>query len=237
MALLEVHALEASYGDFKALHGVSFTIERGEIVSIVGANGAGKSTTLKTLLGIVPPAGGSITFGGERIDGRRPAEIVERGLSLVPEGRNLFREMTVEENLAMGAHVPRARHGMRGRVEAMYDRFPVLASRRRQVAGTLSGGQQQMVAIARALMSEPSVLLMDEPSLGLAPKITLEVFDLVRQINSHGTAVVLVEQNVVQALELASRAYVISEGKTVIEGAAAAIRADAEVKRRFLGEV
>ena len=237
MALLEVHALEASYGDFKALHGVSFTIARGEIVSIVGANGAGKSTTLKTLLGIVPPAGGSITFGGERIDGRRPAEIVERGLSLVPEGRNLFREMTVEENLAMGAHVPRARRGMRGRVEAMYDRFPVLASRRRQVAGTLSGGQQQMVAIARALMSEPSVLLMDEPSLGLAPKITLEVFDLVRQINSHGTAVVLVEQNVVQALELASRAYVISEGKTVIEGAAAAIRADAEVKRRFLGEV
>jgi len=237
MALLEVNALEASYGDFKALHGVSFTVERGEIVSIVGANGAGKTTTLKALLGIQPPAAGTIVFDGTRIDGRHPADIVERGLALVPEGRNLFSEMSVEENIAMGAYVPRARHAARKRLARMYERFPMLAQRRKQAAGTLSGGQQQVVAIARALMSEPSILLMDEPSLGLAPKITLEVFELVRAINADGIAVVLVEQNVVQALELAHRAYVISEGKTVMEGAAAVIRSDKDVKRRFLGEL
>lgn len=237
MALLAVEGLEASYGDFVALHGVSFRIDRGEIVSIVGANGAGKTTTLKSLLGIVRPAAGTIVLDGARIDGRRPADIVERGLALVPEGRNLFREMTVEENLAMGAHVPRARNAARARIAQMFEFFPILYERRRQIAGTLSGGQQQMVAIARALMSDPAVLLMDEPSLGLAPKVVLEVFDLIRRINASGIAIVLVEQNVVQALELATRAYVISEGKTVMEGAAAAIRADADVKRRFLGEV
>ena len=237
MTLLAVDGLEASYGDFVALHGVSFQIDRGEIVSIVGANGAGKTTTLKALLGIVRPAAGTIVFDGTRIDGRRPAEIVERGLALVPEGRNLFREMSVEENLAMGAHVPRARNATRARIAQMFELFPILYERRRQLAGTLSGGQQQMVAIARALMSDPTVVLMDEPSLGLAPKVVLEVFELIRRINGQGIAIVLVEQNVVQALELASRAYVISEGKTVMEGAAAAIRADADVKRRFLGEV
>ena len=237
MALLEVDALEAGYGDFKALHGVSFSVERGEIVSIVGANGAGKSTTLKSLLGIVPPAAGTIVFDGARIDGAHPAEIVERGLALVPEGRHLFGEMSVEENVMMGAHVPRARQSSRARLMHMFETFPMLEPRRRQAAGTLSGGQQQIVAIARALMSEPSVLLMDEPSLGLAPKTTLEVFDVVRDINARGIAVVLVEQNVVQALELATRAYVISEGKTVMEGAAAAIRSDDDVKRRFLGEL
>lgn len=237
MALLEAMDLESAYGDFKALHGVSFTVERGEIVSIVGANGAGKTTTLKSLLGIVRPSAGTIAFEGERIDGCRPADIVERGVALVPEGRNLFREMSVEENIVMGAHVPRAHHGMRERLQKMFEQFPMLSARRRQAAGTLSGGQQQIVAIARALMSEPSVLLMDEPSLGLAPKVTLEVFGLIRQINEQGIAVVLVEQNVVQALELASRAYVISEGRTVMEGAAAAIRTNEDVKRRFLGEV
>ncbi|MBV8600828.1 MAG: ABC transporter ATP-binding protein [Candidatus Eremiobacteraeota bacterium] len=236
MPLLAVRDLEAAYGDFKALHGVSFAVERGEIVSIVGANGAGKTTTLKSLLGIVHPTAGTIELDGTRIEGRRPSDIVERGIALVPEGRNLFREMSVEENLTMGAHVPRARRSARSRVAAMYERFPILAERRRQPAGTLSGGQQQIVAIARALMSEPSIVLMDEPSLGLAPRITLEVFALIRQINERGTAVVLVEQNVVQALELAARAYVLSEGKTVMQGSAAEIRANPEVKRRFLGE-
>src|SRR5579872_2981318 len=204
MALLEASGLEAAYGDFKALHGVSFTIERGEIVSIVGANGAGKTTTLKSLLGILRPSAGTITFDGERIDGCRPADIVERGLALVPEGRNLFREMSVEENLAMGAHVPRARRTMRAKMAQMYEQFPLLYERRGQLAGTLSGGQQQIVAIARALMSEPSVLLMDEPSLGLAPLVVLEVFQLIRKINALGIAIVLVEQNVVKALELAT---------------------------------
>ncbi|MGD0052477.1 MAG: ABC transporter ATP-binding protein [Vulcanimicrobiaceae bacterium] len=235
--LLSVAGLEAGYGDFKVLHGVSFAVEPGEIVTVIGANGAGKTTSLKSLIGIVRPAAGEIVFDGERIDGRAPREIVERGLALVPEGRNLFREMTVEENLLVGAHPRRVRAGRVRRLEEMYGRFPTLGPLRRRAAGTLSGGQQQIVAIARGLMSEPKLLLLDEPSLGLAPKTTLEVFGVVREINREGVAVVLVEQNVVQALELASRAYVLTEGKTVMEGTAAAIRGNADVKRRFLGEV
>lgn len=237
MSLLDVGALEASYGDFKALHGVSFRVEPGEIVSIVGGNGAGKTTTLKSLMGIVRPSAGTITLEGTTIAGRAPSEIVERGIAIVPEGRNLFRDMSVEENLVMGAHVPRVRRNAGKRVARMYDRFSMLPALRKRQAGTLSGGQQQIVAIARALMSEPKVLLMDEPSLGLSPKITLEVFALIREINAAGIAVVLVEQNVVQALELAARAYVLTEGKTVMEGTAASIRGNADVKRRFLGEV
>lgn len=237
MSLLAVTGLEAGYGDFRALHGVSFAVDQGEIVTVVGANGAGKSTTLKSVMGIVRPAAGEIIFDGERIDGRPPREIVERGLALVPEGRNLFREMTVEDNLLVGAHVQRARRGAAARAAAIFARFPMLQPLRKRAAGTLSGGQQQVVAIGRALMSEPRVLLMDEPSLGLAPKTTLEIFGFVREINRAGVAVVLVEQNVVQALELAARAYVLSEGRTVMEGSAATIRGDADVKRRFLGEV
>jgi branched-chain amino acid transport system ATP-binding protein len=235
--MLAVRELCAGYGDFQALHGVSFRVERGEIVSIVGSNGAGKSTTLKSLLGIVRPRAGSIELDGERIDGASPASVVARGIALVPEGRNLFYEMTVEENLLVGAHVRRARTDARRRVGAMLERFPLLAQIRRRPAGALSGGQQQIVAIARALMSEPRLLLMDEPSLGLSPKITREIFALVREIHTAGIAVVLVEQNAVQALELADRAYVIAEGRSVMEGTGAAIRAHDDVKRRFLGEL
>ena len=235
--LLRVDALEASYGDFRALHGVSFAVNAGEIVSVVGANGAGKSTSLKSVMGIVRPSAGTIALDGERIDGRAPRAIVERGVALVPEGRNLFREMTVEENLLVGAHVARVRAGTRSRLRDTYARFPMLGPLRGRHAGALSGGQQQIVAIARALMSEPRILLMDEPSLGLAPKTTLEIFDVVRAVNRAGVAVVLVEQNAVQALEIASRAYVLAEGRTVMEGAATAIRAHADVKRRYLGEV
>jgi branched-chain amino acid transport system ATP-binding protein len=188
-------------------------------------------------MGIVRPGAGEIVFDGERIDGRRPREIVERGLALVPEGRNLFREMTVEDNLLVGAHVRRVRRRATSRLDEVYARFPMLGPLRKRAAGTLSCGQQQVVAIGRALMSEPRVLLMDEPSLGLAPKTTLEIFGVVREINRAGVAVVLVEQNVVQALDLAARAYVLTEGRTVMEGTAAAIRANADVKRRFLGEV
>ena len=235
--MLAVRDLVAGYAEFQALHGVSFEVGPSEIVSIIGSNGAGKSTTLKALMGIVKPRGASeIAFEGERIDGRSPAEIVQRGLGLVPEGRNLFYGMTVEENLLVGAHVPRARGGAKARVETMFERFPLLRDLRRRLAGALSGGQQQMVAIARALMSEPRLLLMDEPSLGLSPKVTRDVFEIVRTIRAGGTAVVLVEQNAVQALELADRAYVISEGRTVIEGIAAEIRGNDDVRRRFLGE-
>jgi branched-chain amino acid transport system ATP-binding protein len=234
---LAVDGLHAGYGDFKALHGVSFAVEPGEIVCVVGANGAGKSTTLKSIIGIVRPTAGTVIFDGERIEGRPPGEVVERGLALVPEGRNLFAGMTVEENLMVGAHPKRVRRDVVRLLRESYERFPLLGPLRGRRAGALSGGQQQIVAIARALMSEPRLLLMDEPSLGLAPKITLEIFDLVRAINREGVAVVLVEQNVVQALELASRAYVLTEGRTVMEGAAATIRGNADVKRRFLGEV
>jgi len=237
MALLEVAGLEASYGDFKALHDVSFACEHGEVVSIVGANGAGKSTTLKALMGIVRPTGGTIRFDGTALLGLPSTAIVEHGIVLVPEGRNLFREMTVEENLLVGGDVRRARAGARRRLGAMFERFPMLVPLRRRAAGTLSGGQQQVVAIARALMSEPRIVLMDEPSLGLAPKVTLDVFALIREINTAGVAVVLVEQNVIAALELASRAYVLTEGVTVMSGSAAEIRADGDVKRRLLGEV
>lgn len=233
---LEVAGLRAQYGDFKVLHDISFTVAPGEIVSIVGSNGAGKTTTLRSVVGIVHPTGGSVTFDGARIDGHAPSEIVERGLSMVPEGRNLFRDMTVEENLMMGAHVPRVRKRARRRVAEMYERFATLPGLAKRYAGTLSGGQQQIVAIARALMSQPSILLMDEPSLGLSPKITLEIFALVRQIGADGTSVVLVEQNVTHALALASRAYVISEGRSVMEGRAGDILASDDVRRQFLGE-
>jgi branched-chain amino acid transport system ATP-binding protein len=233
---LEVSGLSAQYGDFKVLHDISFTVAPGEIVSIVGSNGAGKTTTLRSVAGIVHPTGGSVTFDGARIDGHRPSEIVERGLAMVPEGRNLFRDMTVEENLMMGAHVPRVRKRARARIGEMYERFATLPGLARRYAGTLSGGQQQIVAIARALMSDPSVLLMDEPSLGLSPKITLEIFALVRQIGADGTSVVLVEQNVTHALALASRAYVISEGRSVMEGSAKDMLASDDIRRQFLGE-
>jgi branched-chain amino acid transport system ATP-binding protein len=233
---LEVSGMSARYGDFKVLHDISFTVAPGEIVSIVGSNGAGKTTTLRSVVGIIHPTGGTVTFDGARIDGHRPSEIVERGLAMVPEGRNLFRDMTVEENLMMGAHVPRVRKRARERIGAMYERFATLPSLAKRYAGTLSGGQQQIVAIARALMSEPSILLMDEPSLGLSPKITLEIFALVRQIGADGTSVVLVEQNVTHALALASRAYVISEGRSVMEGSASEILASDDVRRQFLGE-
>lgn len=233
---LEVAGMRAQYGDFKVLHDISFTVAPGEVVSIVGSNGAGKTTTLRGVAGIIHPTGGSITFDGERIDGHRPSEIVERGLAMVPEGRNLFRDMTVEENLLMGAHVPRVRKRAHRRIAEMYERFATLPGLAKRYAGTLSGGQQQIVAIARALMSEPSILLMDEPSLGLSPKITLEIFALVRQIGADGTSVVLVEQNVTHALALASRAYVISEGRSVMEGSASEILASDDVRRQFLGE-
>jgi branched-chain amino acid transport system ATP-binding protein len=232
---LRVEGLRAQYGDFKVLHDVSFVVRPGEIVSIVGANGAGKTTTLRAIVGIVRPTGGTVVFDGTPLAGRSPSAIVERGLAMVPEGRNLFRDMTVEENLLMGAHVRRVRAGAKERVAAMYDRFAMLPVLRKRYAGSLSGGQQQIVAIARALMSQPTILLMDEPSLGLSPKITLEIFALVRAIGASGTSVVLVEQNVTHALALASRAYVITEGRTSMEGSSAEILSSGDVQRAFLG--
>jgi branched-chain amino acid transport system ATP-binding protein len=236
-ALLEVASLATRYGDFQALSDVSFHVGKDEIVSIVGANGAGKTTTLKTIAGILRSAGGAVRIDGENVTGEPPSRIVGRGIALVPEGRNLFREMTVDENLSVGAHTCRDAKTLRTRATEMYERFPMLPPLRSRLAGALSGGQQQMVAIARALMSRPRVLLMDEPSLGLSPKITLEVFAMVRTIGAEGVAVVLVEQNVAQALSLAARAYVIAEGRTVMDGPASELRAHPDVKRRYLGEL
>jgi len=235
--LLAVSGLRTDYGDFRALHDVSFTVEPNEIISIIGANGAGKTTTLKTVVGILKAAEGSVAIDGEPVTGEPPSRIVSRGIALVPEGRNLFRDMTVDENLRMGAHTSRDASRTAGRMREMFERFPTLRALRKRYAGTLSGGQQQIVAIARALMSRPRVLLMDEPSLGLSPKITLEVFATVRAISAEGVAVVLVEQNVAQALKLSSRAYVMAEGRTVMQGTASEIASHGDVKRRYLGEL
>ena len=235
MSLLRVEDLHVNYGDFEALHGVSLEVDEGEIVTVIGANGAGKTTTLKAIAGLLPPRGGEIFFDGERVGGRSPRSLVERGIALSLEGRQLFPEMTVEENLLVGAEA-RAIRNARANLRAMFARLPRLAERRRQLAGTLSGGEQQMAAIARALMSEPRLLLLDEPSLGLAPLIVEQIFAWVREINSTGTTIVLVEQNVAQSLRLARHAYVLAEGRVALHGPAEEIARDADVKRAYLGQ-
>ncbi|GAC1414193.1 MAG: ABC transporter ATP-binding protein [Candidatus Velthaea sp.] len=233
--MLEVESIEVAYGDFVAVHDVSLAVPAESIVAVIGANGAGKSTTLRAIAGITRARSGSITFDGERIEGLTPDRLVERGIALVLEGRQLFPEMTVEENLLVGGDVSRARRGARQRLKRMYEQLPLLAERRMQLAATLSGGEQQMAAIARALMSEPRLLLLDEPSLGLAPRIVAQIFSLILEIRKAGTTVVLVEQNVAQSLALASRAYVLAEGRVAISGDAATIAGDAGIQRAYLG--
>ena len=236
MSLLEVSDLHVAYGEFAALHGVTLAVEEGEIVAIIGANGAGKSTLLKAVAGLLPTQSGTIAFAGERVERAAARRRVDLGLALTLEGRRLFPEMTVEENLLVGSEIARARGRARANVERMYERFPVLANRRTQLAGTLSGGEQQMCAIARSLMSEPRMLMLDEPSLGLAPRITAQIFDLVVAINATGTTVVLVEQNVEQTLAIANRAYVLNEGTIAMSGAAGEVSSREEVRAAYLGE-
>jgi branched-chain amino acid transport system ATP-binding protein len=232
--LLKVEDLHVNYGDFEAVHGVSLEVEEGEIVAIVGANGAGKSTTLRALSGLTPPRSGTITYAGERVDGLSPKELVQRGIALVLEGRQLFPEMTVEDNLLVGTNT-RGGGSVHENLNAMYERLPRLSERRMQLAGTLSGGEQQMAAIARALMSEPRLLLLDEPSLGLAPVIVQQIFDWIRAIHDTGTTVLLVEQNVAASLQLARHAYVLSEGRVALHGPAEEIARDAGVRQAYLG--
>ena len=233
--MLEVDGLDAAYGELRALSGVSVRVGPGEIVALVGSNGAGKTTLLRGVAGLVRPRAGRIRWDGADITGVRPHRIVERGIAMVPEGRRLFGRMTVEENLRLGAFTPRARREEPATLEAVFATFPRLRERRRQLAGSLSGGEQQMVAIGRALMTRPRLLMLDEPSLGLAPRVVVAIFAVFGEINRAGVAVLLVEQNVRAALVLAHRAYLLEHGRIVGEGPAAALLADPQVRQAYLG--
>ena len=234
MAWLEIRDLHVAYGKVRALQGVSLSVEEGQIVSIVGANGAGKSTVLKAIVGIVPIASGEVRFHGRRLDRLTPPGIVRMGVAICPEGRRLFPEMTVHENLLAGAYQVTRREAAETLAE-VYAHFPILVERRRQTAGTLSGGQQQMVAIGRALMSRPRLLLLDEPSLGLAPLVVRDIAGIVRAIHGRGVAVVLVEQNARMALRLCDRGYVLETGRVTLAGTGQELAASPEVQRSYLG--
>lgn len=233
--MLEVDRVAVAYGDIQVLWDVSLRVERGEIVTLVGANGAGKTTLLRAISRTVPVGAGTITLEGERIDRAPSTRIVELGVAHVPEGRRLWPEMSVEDNLLLGAFPRRARADARETLEHVFRLFPRVKERRHQVAGTLSGGEQQMVAIGRGLMSKPSILMLDEPSLGLAPIIVAEMFETVRRINAEGTTVLLVEQNVRQALEIATRGYVVETGRVVGGGTRDELLASDEIKKAYLG--
>jgi branched-chain amino acid transport system ATP-binding protein len=233
--MLELRDVTVAYGSIDALKGVSFSVKQGEIVALIGANGAGKSTTLMTISGVIPLRDGAILYNGARISGRHAHEIVRLGISQVPEGRRIFPRMTVRENLEMGAF-SRDKKELTRDMRRIFDMFPTLAERSRQFGGTLSGGEQQMLAIGRALMSRPSLMLLDEPSLGLAPIIVSRIFKIIREINDQGTTVLLVEQNAKAALRLAHRAYVMETGKIVMQGDASQLERDPGIKKAYLGE-
>jgi branched-chain amino acid transport system ATP-binding protein len=232
--LLDVSEIEVRYGTIAALKGISFTVNEGEIVALLGANGAGKTTTQKTVSGMLRPVLGSITFDGKRIDGIPAHELIRLGICHVPEGRHVFPRMTVAENLEMGAF--RFKTIDKVDLERVLTLFPRLRERYKQQAGTLSGGEQQMLAIGRALMGKPRLLLLDEPSMGLAPLIVAQIFDIVREINSTGVTVLLVEQNAAQALGLANRGYVLETGEIVLEGTGKDLLADDRIRAAYLGE-
>ncbi|MBO0772575.1 MAG: ABC transporter ATP-binding protein [Actinobacteria bacterium] len=236
MALLTVAGLHASYGDVPALRGVSLEVGEGEIVALLGSNGAGKTTTLRSISGLMRPRSGSITFAGTDITRRRAHAIVAMGLNQVPEGRRIFPALSVEENINLGGYLSRRDRALVAqRKQQVFDLFPRLAERRRQLGGTLSGGEQQMLAIGRALMNEPRLLALDEPSMGLAPVMVRAVGEVIRRIRAQGTAILMVEQNVRQALVLADRAYVLETGRIVIDGPASELAQDARVQHAYLG--
>jgi len=234
--LLSVDGIETCYGTFQALRGVSLEVDTGEVVTILGANGAGKTTLLRTISGLVSPASGSIHFNGERLDRVAPDIIVKLGISHAPEGRMLFPEMSVQKNLELGAYVHRREKNL---VDAarneVYELFPRLKERRKQAAGTMSGGEQQMLAIGRALMSRPRLLMLDEPSLGLAPLVVMNIMDTLLEIKKRGTAILLVEQNAAESLRIADRGYVLETGKVVLAGVRESLMNDEKVKQSYLG--
>jgi len=233
--VISVKELDAGYGDIQVLRGVSLEINEGEIVSLVGANAAGKSTMVKALSGIIRPWGGQILLDGVRVDTLEPYEIVELGIIQVPEGRRLFPQMSVLENLLLGAYTPRARRDCGKTLGDIFKMFPILKERQNQLAGSLSGGEQQMCAIGRGLMAKPKLLMLDEPSLGLAPILVAQVLSMVKAIKEQGVTVLLVEQNVRQSLSLADRGYVLENGRIVMEGPSAALLADDRLRQAYLG--
>ena len=235
MSLLELHDVEVAYGDLPALRGVTLGLEEGETLSVVGANGAGKTTMLRTISGLLRPRAGEIVFDGVRLDRLPTHAIVARGVVQVPEGRKIFPSLTVKENLELGSYVAGAREHRRETLARVLVLFPRLAERQRQVAGTMSGGEQQMLAIGRALMARPRVLMLDEPSLGLAPIIVREIFRIIAEINQLGTTVLLVEQNTRQALALSRRGYVLENGRIALEGTGSELLDNEHVRRAYLG--
>ncbi len=232
--MLVLHDVVSAYDTTTVLKGISLEVQEGEVVALIGANGAGKTTTLRTIAGLLTPRSGRVTFEGQSIGGLTAPRIVERGISLVPEGRRIFSALTVEENLRLGAY-RRTDAEILGDTEAMMRRFPILGERRRQLGGSLSGGEQQMLAIARGLMSRPKLLMLDEPSLGLAPRMVEQIFDIVEEISAHGTTILLVEQNARLALSLADWGYVLQTGRVVLSADAAALLANPDVQRAYLG--
>ncbi len=235
MTMLAVKDIDVYYGNIQALKGVTITVEEGEIVTLIGANGAGKSTLLKTLSGLLKPKSGTIEFLGNSIAGKPAQGIVKSGISHVPEGRRVFANLTVEENLELGAFLRKDKKGIDADMKKVYDTFPRLLERRKQMSGTLSGGEQQMLAMGRAIMAKPKLLLLDEPSMGLAPLMVKTIFEVVKDINAQGTTILLVEQNANMALSVASRGYVIETGKVVLSGSADELQSSEEVRKAYLG--
>lgn len=234
--MLSVKGLTVAYGGIRAVKGIDFRVGTGEVVALIGANGAGKTSTLKALAGVLPPAAGELVYDGQPVSGLPSHALLRRGLVLVPEGRGVFSRMTVAENLAMGAYIRDDAAGVRADTARIYDWFPRLAERRAQIAGTLSGGEQQMLALGRALMSRPRLLLLDEPSMGLAPLMVQKVFDTVRSIAAEGMTLLLVEQNARLALETSQRGYVMESGRIVMDGPSATLLGDDRIRQAYLGE-
>jgi branched-chain amino acid transport system ATP-binding protein len=233
--MLKVNNLQAWYGKVQALHGVSLEVKKGELITLIGSNGAGKSTTLKSIIGLLPKRQGSICFEDKNISDYSPPMTLDSGMALVPEGRWIFSDLTVEENLSMGAFLWKSRHEIEDTMKEQFELFPILRERRKQKGGTLSGGEQQMLAISRALMSKPKFLLLDEPSLGLAPQLVQSVFSLIKKINNNGISILLVEQNSTMALSIADRGYVLGTGKVIIQGVAQDLLNNAKVQQTYLG--
>ena len=235
MPMLEVENIHSYYGNIHALKGISLTVEKGEIVTLIGANGAGKSTTLRTITGVMKPSEGHVRLDGEDLAPYKPHEIVYKGMSMVPEGRRIFARLSVTENLEMGAYSRKSKQEIAADLERVFTLFPRLKERHSQVAGTLSGGEQQMLATGRALMAHPSLLLMDEPSMGLAPVLVESIFDTIKEINKEGTTILLVEQNALMALTVASRGYVLQTGEIILHDTAEALRTNEVVRKAYLG--